>query len=42
MELLNIQKYPVFSLGDMQNFYEIGGFLRIDPEMLMILIIFIF
>jgi hypothetical protein len=39
MGLLNIQKYPVFSFETMQNFDEIGGFLRIDPETLMILII---
>jgi hypothetical protein len=40
MGLLNIQKYLVFSLRDhTENFDEIGGFLRIDPEMLMILII---
>jgi hypothetical protein len=39
MALLNIQKYPVFSLRDHAEFDEIGGFLRIDPETLMILII---
>jgi hypothetical protein len=37
--LLNIQKYSVFPFKTMQNFDEIGGFLRIDPETLMILII---
>jgi hypothetical protein len=39
MGLLNIEKYSVFSLRDHQNFDEISDFLRIDPMMLMILII---
>jgi hypothetical protein len=39
MGLINIQKFPVFSLRDTQNFDEIGGFLHIDPVTLMILVI---
>jgi hypothetical protein len=39
MGLLNIQKYLVFHFETTQNSDEIGGFLRIDPETLMILII---
>jgi hypothetical protein len=39
MVLLNIQKYQCFPFETMQNFDEIGGYLRIDLEMLMILTI---
>jgi hypothetical protein len=39
MGLLNIQNIQCFPFETMQNFDEIGGFLRIDPETLMILII---
>jgi hypothetical protein len=39
MGLLNIQKIQCFPFATMQNFDETGGFLRIDPETLMILII---
>jgi hypothetical protein len=39
MVLLNIKNIQCFPFETMQNFDEIGGFLRIDPETLMILII---
>jgi hypothetical protein len=42
MELLNIQNIQCFPFETTQHFDEIGGFLGIDPETLMILVIFIF
>jgi hypothetical protein len=39
MGLLNIKNIQCFSFDTMRNFDEIGGFLHIDPETLMILII---
>jgi hypothetical protein len=39
IRLLNISKYPVFSLRDHEKFWWGWWLLRIDPEMLTILII---